>query len=171
MREIVASINPLGCFFPKKCEAKSVQNIDTFFAPFLLWGRCAFHCRAIQMYVFDPFNSGFSMALHCRNNLGMAVVAACRCGHGRAGAKALREAGCTVLEEFDVTSDDCGPRAAAAAREAVGEDGELWCLVNNAAVLVFAEAEWQTPRQIDLQMKANPISSRPNCRSDYLSAP
>ncbi len=88
------------------------------------------------------------MALHCRNNLGMAVVAACRCGHGRAGAKALREAGCTVLEEFDVTSDDCGPRAAAAAREAVGEDGELWCLVNNAAVLVFAEQSGRRPGRL-----------------------
>lgn len=35
------------------------------------------------------------------------------------------------------------------------EGAELWCVVNNAACLVFGEAEWQTPGQIKRQLAVN----------------
>ncbi len=97
------------------------------------------------------------MALHCLRRLDMLVIAACHCGHGRGGAAALAAAGAAaVLTDFDVTEE----RSAEAARREVervldeqGEGAELWAVVNNAAALVFAETEWQTRRQIDMQMK------------------
>ena len=93
------------------------------------------------------------MALHCRRQLGMVVLAACHCGHGREGARALAEVGCRVLEDFDVTDPRSGERAT---REAEGL--ELWAVVNNAAVLVFAEAEWQTQSMVETQLKVKVIA-------------
>lgn len=101
---------------------------------------------------------GFSLAVHCLKDLGLTVIAGCHMAHSDRGAKTLAEMGAHVLEHFDVT-DQAKIEAARSSVDAIlaARDASLVALVNNAAVLVFAETEWQTARQIQLQMDVNVV--------------
>jgi NAD(P)-dependent dehydrogenase (short-subunit alcohol dehydrogenase family) len=98
-----------------------------------------------------PRRYGHSLALHCAG-LGLRVLATCL-GQGEGRARLKEEEGVTVLS-LDLTCPD-SRRALVAEVQALLADGGLHCLVNNAAVLVFAEAAWQTDEQAELQVKVN----------------
>ncbi len=59
--------------------------------------------------------------------------------------------------DFDVTEDASMERARSLVDSLLSENADmcLWSVVNNAAMLVFAAAEWQTPAQIKMQLAVN----------------
>ena len=103
-------------------------------------------------------DSGFGHALasHCRTQLSMVVIACCHNKNGREGSDALEQRdGCHVIRGFDVADPASVERARTRVDAILEEEGlpGLYCVVNNAAVLVFGEAEWQTSAQIAMQMQ------------------
>jgi len=101
---------------------------------------------------------GHSLALHCHRQLKMTVLAACyKPGGDDAGAQRLArksDGGIRVLD-LDVTSEESVKRCLSQTQQILAGDKELWCVVNNAATLVFAEAEWQTRDMVSKQMDVN----------------
>ena len=60
--------------------------------------------------------------------------------------------------ELDVTSDDSVAAALDSVKDILYEtSSELWCVVNNAAVLSFGEAEWQPTQMLEHQFAVNVI--------------
>jgi len=96
---------------------------------------------------------GFSLALHCVE-MGMEVIAGCfTLGEGR---QVLEKTNNVTVVDLDVRDEESVLKAVALVEEVCGERG-LYCLVNNAAVLVFGEATWQTEEQILNQVHVNMI--------------
>ena len=94
---------------------------------------------------------GFSLAVHCAQ-LGMKVVAGCFTdGEGRRQLAVLER---VTVVELDVTKPGSVEAAVETVRRVTGEEG-LHCLVNNAAILVFGEALWQTEVQARRQLEVN----------------
>ena len=96
---------------------------------------------------------GFSLALHCAQ-MGMEVVAGCfAMGEGR---EVLEKTENVTVVELDVTEDESVLKAVDQVQHVCGDKG-LYCLVNNAATLVFGEATWQTEEQILNQVHVNMV--------------
>ena len=95
---------------------------------------------------------GHSLALYCSQELGMRVLATCL-NRGEGWGVLEQVDGVTVLH-LDITSAKSRAEMAVEVRMLLGGKG-LDCLVNNAAVLVFAEATWQTEAQVLGQLSVN----------------
>ena len=96
---------------------------------------------------------GYSLALHTAG-MGMKVVAGCfTMGEGR---RVLEETNNVTVVDLDVTSEESVMKAVELVKIVSGEEG-LYCLVNNAAVLVFGEATWQTQEQVMNQVQVNMV--------------
>lgn len=103
---------------------------------------------------------GFSLAVHCHKTLDMTVIACCHMHHNSDGRNALGAMGIHTIDNFDVTKQECIKEARKFVQKLIDDSGgqmELFCVVNNAAALVFAEVEWQTANQIDLQFMVNVV--------------
>ncbi|XP_046401754.1 D-beta-hydroxybutyrate dehydrogenase, mitochondrial [Ischnura elegans] len=114
----------------------------------------AYSKRAVLITGCDT-GLGFSLALRA-HDLGLWVFATCLRGEG-AGARRLREMSPRMqVLQMDVTDG----QSVFAARDSVvrqlkRNNLELGALVNNAAVMVFGEFEWQTERLIKFQTDVN----------------
>ena len=101
---------------------------------------------------------GLSLAQFC-HSAGLVVVAACHTQHCTQGADHLQALGLTtgrlvVIRDFDVTNNECIRQARERVAEVLKRTGTvLRAVVNNAAVLVFANFEWQTSQLIETQIK------------------
>ena len=123
---------------------------------------------------------GYSLALHCHENTELTVVAAChnpnspgsesltRSSNGRihvVGEKSHNCLCCTSLDilfrpqiGLDVTDESSVAAAVSATHEIISSDNKhLWCVVNNAATLVFADAEWQSIEMARRQLEVNTL--------------
>lgn len=102
---------------------------------------------------------GYSLALHCANNLGLLVIAGCYVpGGDQSGWKSLESntKGNLKLVHLDVTMSQSIEEAVKATKAFLHSQGaNLWCVVNNAAVLVFGQAEWQPLDMIRNQFEVN----------------
>ena len=89
----------------------------------------------------------------------MVVVAACHTQHCTQGADHLQDLGVNtgrlvVIRDFDVTNRACIRQARERVAEVLSKTGTvLRAVVNNAAVLVLANFEWQTSQLIETQIK------------------
>ena len=87
------------------------------------------------------------------------VVAACHSQTSSQGADHLHTIGShtgrlVVISHFDVTNPECVVSAGAEVAEVLTRTStRLWAVVNNAAVLVFANFEWQTSHLIERQIQ------------------
>ena len=118
--------------------------------------------------------------MHCHENTELTVVAAChnanspgsesltRSSNGRIhvvgeniGTKITIYVVQYVLFPqigLDVTDDSSVAAAVSATREIMSSDNkQLWCVVNNAATLVFADAEWQSIEMARKQLEVNTL--------------
>ena len=101
---------------------------------------------------------GLSLATFC-HSAGLVVVAACHSHHSTLGAQRLQTLGSqtgrlVVISHFDVTNPECVVSAGARVAEVLTQTRtRLWAVVNNAAVLVLANFEWQTSQLIERQIK------------------
>ena len=96
---------------------------------------------------------GFSLALHCAD-MGMEVVAGCfTMGEGR---QVLENTDCVTVVDLDVRNEESVLTAVNLVQTVCDKRG-LYCLVNNAAVLVFGEATWQTEEQVLNQVHVNMV--------------
>ena len=101
---------------------------------------------------------GLSLATFC-HSAGLVVVAACHSHNSTRGASILQTLGAqtgrlVVITHFDVTDPECVVAAGARVAEVLAETRtRLWAVVNNAAVLVLANFEWQTSQLIETQIK------------------
>ena len=101
---------------------------------------------------------GLSLAQFC-HSAGLVVVAACHTQHCDQGADMLQAIGTSsgrlvVIRDFDVTDSACIRDARERVAEVLRETGTvLRAVVNNAAVLVLANFEWQTSQLIETQIK------------------
>ncbi|XP_076659781.1 SDR family oxidoreductase shroud isoform X2 [Halictus rubicundus] len=96
---------------------------------------------------------GYSLALHCRQ-LGATVIAGVL-QNDSPGANQLREKDAFVYP-LDVTKPVSVTDFADSVRTLLERENlELRCLVNNAAVMIFGEFEWQTEEQIRSQVEVN----------------
>ena len=101
---------------------------------------------------------GLSLAQFC-HSAGLVVVAACHTQHCDQGADMLQDIGTSsgrlvVIRDFDVTDPDCVRRARDKVAQVLKDTGTvLRAVVNNAAVLVLANFEWQTSDLIERQIK------------------
>ncbi|TRY68523.1 hypothetical protein TCAL_09392 [Tigriopus californicus] len=102
---------------------------------------------------------GYSLALHCANNLGLLVIAGCYVpGGDESGWKSLESStkGNLKLVHLDVTKSRSIEEAVKATKAFLhSQEARLWCVVNNAAVLVFGQAEWQPMDMIRHQFEVN----------------
>ena len=96
---------------------------------------------------------GHSLALHCAS-LGMRVFATCL-EKAEGWAALAKVEGVTVLP-LDITSRASRANLVEQVSSLLAGEG-LHCLVNNAAVLVFAEAAWQTEHQVKHQVEVNMV--------------
>ncbi|XP_076235153.1 SDR family oxidoreductase shroud [Calliopsis andreniformis] len=100
---------------------------------------------------------GYSLALHCRQ-LGAAVIAGVL-KNDSPGAKKLREKDIYVYP-LDNTKTESVTEFATSVRTVLAEKNlALRCMVNNAAVMIFGEFEWQTEDQIRSQVEVNFLGS------------
>lgn len=100
---------------------------------------------------------GYSLALHCRQ-LGAAVIASVLQINGP-GASKLQEEGVFVYS-LDVTKPQNVSHFATSVQILLSQQNlELRCLINNAAVMIFGEFEWQTDEQIRNQVEVNLLGS------------
>jgi 3-hydroxybutyrate dehydrogenase len=102
---------------------------------------------------------GFSLALHC-HELGFTVIAGCHSpladSTGAQELSRLSDGKVHVITDVDVTSDASLRRALLRTEQVLAaRDAKLWCVVNNAAVLVFGEAEWQPRSLVAHQLEVN----------------
>ena len=101
---------------------------------------------------------GLSLAQYC-HTAGLVVVAACHTQTCSQGADILTHIGTrsgrlVVIRDFDVTDSACIRDARERVAEVLRETGTvLRAVVNNAAVLVLANFEWQTSQLIETQIK------------------
>ncbi|XP_078034898.1 SDR family oxidoreductase shroud [Augochlora pura] len=96
---------------------------------------------------------GYSLALHCRQ-LGATVIAGVL-QNDSPGAKKLKEKDVFVYS-LDVTKPVSVTDFAESVRTVMERENlELRCLINNAAVMIFGEFEWQTEEQIRSQVEVN----------------
>ena len=101
---------------------------------------------------------GLSLAQFC-HSAGLVVVAACHTQHCDQGADMLQDIGTSsgrlvVIRDFDVTDPDCVRGARDKVAQVLKDTGTvLRAVVNNAAVLVLANFEWQTSDLIERQIK------------------
>ncbi|XP_054010399.1 estradiol 17-beta-dehydrogenase 2 [Hylaeus anthracinus] len=96
---------------------------------------------------------GYSLALHCRQ-LGATVIAGVLQNDGQ-GAKNLKENDVHVYP-LDVTKTNSVVNFVDFVRAVLTQDKlVLRCLINNAAVMIFGEFEWQTEDQIRYQVEVN----------------
>ena len=64
----------------------------------------------------------------------------------------------SFLIGLDVTDDSSVAAAVSATQEIITSDNkQLWCVVNNAATLVFADAEWQSIEMARKQLEVNTL--------------
>lgn len=103
---------------------------------------------------------GYSLALHCQRHMDLEVIAGCyQPSSDQSGAKTLAQEGVEIVA-LDVTKDDSIADALIKTQTILEEkDLELWSVVNNAAVLVFAEAEWQTRDMVRHQFDVNVVGA------------
>ena len=60
--------------------------------------------------------------------------------------------------DLDVTDESSVAAAVSVTREIISSDNkQLWCVVNNAATLVFADAEWQSIEMARKQLEVNTL--------------
>ncbi|XP_031825632.2 SDR family oxidoreductase shroud [Nomia melanderi] len=119
------------------------------------WCKSRDKIRANQAIVVTGCDSGlgYSLALHCRQ-LGATVIAGVLRNDGL-GARNLREADAFVYP-LNVTEPVSVIDFADSVRTLLARENlELRCLVNNAAVMIFGEFEWQTEDQIRSQVEVN----------------
>ncbi|KAF3422673.1 hypothetical protein E2986_00245 [Frieseomelitta varia] len=96
---------------------------------------------------------GYSLALHCRE-LGATVIAGVL-QMGCPGAKRLESEGVLVYP-LDITLVNSVENFANSVRTILTERNlTLRCLINNAAVMIFGEFEWQTDEQLRNQVEVN----------------
>ncbi|XP_076384024.1 SDR family oxidoreductase shroud [Megalopta genalis] len=96
---------------------------------------------------------GYSLALHCRQ-LGATVIAGVLRSDSP-GAKKLMENDAFVYS-LDVTKPISVTDFAESVRTILERENlELRCLINNAALMIFGEFEWQTEEQIRSQVEVN----------------
>ncbi|XP_065169213.1 retinol dehydrogenase 7 [Atheta coriaria] len=97
---------------------------------------------------------GFSMALHLCDR-GFMVLAGCL-DMKSDGAKKLRSAGVRSFD-LNVTSVESVSNAVKYVSKVIEENSgnELWAVINNAGVMVFAEFEWQTDKLMSDQITVN----------------
>ena len=101
---------------------------------------------------------GLSLAQYC-HTAGLVVVAACHTHSCSQGADILQHIGnksgrLVVIRDFDVTDPACVREAREKVSVVLRETGTvLRAVVNNAAVLVLANFEWQTSQLIETQIK------------------
>ena len=101
---------------------------------------------------------GLSLATFC-HEAGLVVVAACHTQHDTRGAHHLQTIGShtgrlVVITQFDVTNPECIASARTRVEEVLAHTStRLWAVVNNAAVLVLANFEWQTSQLIERQIQ------------------
>ena len=59
---------------------------------------------------------------------------------------------------LDVTDESSVAAAVSATKKILSSDNkQLWCVVNNAATLVFADAEWQSIEMARKQLEVNTL--------------
>lgn len=105
---------------------------------------------------------GYSLAIHLARDLDYRVIAGCfRSLSGDNGGKEsllshTKDKKLLHAVDLDVTSDE-SIRAAVSTTNTILKDhgSELFCLVNNAAFLVFGNAEWQTKSLVQRQYEVN----------------
>ena len=101
---------------------------------------------------------GLSLATFL-HSAGLVVVAGCHNQHSTRGAAHLTTIGSrtgrlVVINNFDVTNPECIAAAGARVKEVLAQTNtRLWAVVNNAAVLVLANFEWQTSQLIERQIQ------------------
>ncbi|XP_076761126.1 SDR family oxidoreductase shroud [Xylocopa sonorina] len=96
---------------------------------------------------------GYSLAVHCRQ-LGATVIASALKIDGT-GAKQLEKEGVLVYP-LDVTKTESINDFTDSVRTVLNERKlVLRCLINNAAVMIFGEFEWQTDEQLRNQVEVN----------------
>ncbi|CAL7949795.1 unnamed protein product [Xylocopa violacea] len=96
---------------------------------------------------------GYSLALHCRQ-LGATVIASVLHIDGT-GAKQLEKEGVLVYP-LDVTKTKSIENFTDSVRMVLNKQKlVLRCLINNAAVMIFGEFEWQTDEQLMHQVEVN----------------
>ena len=84
----------------------------------------------------------------------MEVVASCfTMGEGR---QVLENTDCVTVVDLDVRNEQSVLTAVNLVQTVCDKRG-LYCLVNNAAVLIFGEATWQTEEQILNQVNVNMV--------------
>ncbi|XP_076392449.1 SDR family oxidoreductase shroud [Megachile rotundata] len=100
---------------------------------------------------------GYSLALHCRQ-LGATVIASVLQINGPGASKLLQEG--VFVYSLDVTKPQNVSHFATSVQMLLSEENlELRCLINNAAVMIFGEFEWQTDEQIRNQVEVNLLGS------------
>lgn len=95
---------------------------------------------------------GHQLALRARA-WGWTVVATCL-DPGSSGARDLLQAGVLVVG-LDLMLPDTFNELLETLQRLKMERKELWCLVNNAAVLTYANCEWQTSEMVASQVGVN----------------
>ncbi|KZC06504.1 PREDICTED: estradiol 17-beta-dehydrogenase 2 [Dufourea novaeangliae] len=97
---------------------------------------------------------GYSLALHCCQ-LGATVIAGVLRNDGP-GAEKLKQRKNVYVYPLDVTNTGSVIDFVDSVRTLLTRENlELRCLINNAAVMVFGEFEWQTEDQIRSQVEVN----------------
>jgi NAD(P)-dependent dehydrogenase (short-subunit alcohol dehydrogenase family) len=117
-------------------------------------------CRKLAVFITGCDSGfGYSLALHC-HELGFTVIAACHNHNADSGGaqslKDLSNGEIHVITNFDVRLDESLRSAVQQSKQVLAKQGaQLWCVVNNAAVLVFGEAEWQSRAMVQHQLEVN----------------
>ena len=118
----------------------------------------AWYCDKAVFITGCDSGLGLSLATFC-HSAGLVVVAACHSHHSTQGAHHLQTIGSqtgrlVVITDFDVTNPECVVSAGVQVAEVLTRtSSRLWAVVNNAAVLVFANFEWQTSHLIERQIQ------------------
>merc|ERR1712117_194213 len=102
---------------------------------------------------------GYSLALHCHKNTDLTVVAGCHNANSPGSQSLTRSSdGRIHVVDLDVTDESSVAAAVSATKKILSSDNQqLWCVVNNAATLVFADAEWQSIEMARKQLEVNTL--------------
>ncbi|XP_045111858.1 D-beta-hydroxybutyrate dehydrogenase, mitochondrial-like [Portunus trituberculatus] len=97
---------------------------------------------------------GYNVALNTLE-WGCSVVATCLDPDGEAPRR-LSEAGAVVVKlDLRHLQQDAFKELLSVLQSLKDDDKDLWCLVNNAAVMTYAQCEWQTNEMVTSQVEVN----------------
>lgn len=107
-----------------------------------------------KVVLISGCDSGFGRSLACRTaSLGFKTVAAC---YTESGAAYLKDIATTVVADFGTKEGtQIVIQAVFAAVESVGDGGQLWSVINNAAVCLPGNVEWLNPDNFEKAMNVN----------------